>query len=317
MPRYTFCSFFLWGAVILLEAHWESWICSFESDVNLGKLLVIIVWIFLSLFWCWCFHYAYIIPFIDVPAVLEGWFYFYCFSLCSLCFSALEVSFYLLTNGSSASLWLHRLFSRCSEWRLVSSYSAGAAHCGGSSCLQHRVWGAQALAAAAHGLTGCSSQALKQAQQLWHMGSFPQHVGFFPIRVQTHVSCIGRWVLYHWATREPWKFLLRHPQACRFFHQPCPVFTFIKGILPFCYSIFSVWFLRRSVSLLTVPICSCILSTLSISILSVVIILVLNPWSDNSRSLSFLILMFYFFKLYILNRYFQISLKRYRYFTFW
>ena len=95
------------------------------------------------------------------------------------------------------------------------------------------------------------------------------------------------------------------------------VFTFIKGILPFCYSIFSFWFLRRSVSLLTVPICSCILSTLSISILSVVIILVLNPWSDNSRSLSFLILMFYLFKLYILNRYFQISLKCYWYFSFW
>ena len=39
--------------------------------------------------------------------------------------------------------------------------------------------------------------------QLWHRGSVaPQHVGFSWIRDQTHVSCIGRRVLYHCAARE-------------------------------------------------------------------------------------------------------------------
>ena len=29
-----------------------------------------------------------------------------------------------------------------------------------------------------------------------------QHVGFSQIRDQTHVPCIGRWILNHWITRE-------------------------------------------------------------------------------------------------------------------
>ena len=40
-------------------------------------------------------------------------------------------------------------------------------------------------------------------QQLWLPSlAAPRHVGSSPIRDQTHVSCIGRWILYHWATRE-------------------------------------------------------------------------------------------------------------------
>ena len=35
----------------------------------------------------------------------------------------------------------------------------------------------------------------------------PQHVGSSRIRDQTHVSCIGRWIHYHWATREALKIL--------------------------------------------------------------------------------------------------------------
>ena len=34
--------------------------------------------------------------------------------------------------------------------------------------------------------------------------------GIFWPRDQTHVSCIGRWILYHWATREAWDRQWRH-----------------------------------------------------------------------------------------------------------
>ena len=42
-----------------------------------------------------------------------------------------------------------------------------------------------------------------QAQQLWHTGlAPPRRVGSFLIRDRAHVSCFGRQILYHWATRE-------------------------------------------------------------------------------------------------------------------
>ena len=42
-----------------------------------------------------------------------------------------------------------------------------------------------------------------QATQLWRTGLVaPQHVGSSWTRDWTHVSCIGRWILYHWTTRE-------------------------------------------------------------------------------------------------------------------
>ena len=40
-------------------------------------------------------------------------------------------------------------------------------------------------------------------QELWHRGLVaPRHVGSSWTRDQTHVPCIGRWILHHWATRE-------------------------------------------------------------------------------------------------------------------
>ena len=49
-----------------------------------------------------------------------------------------------------------------------------------------------------------------QAQQLWCRGSAaPWHVGSSRTRDQTRVSCIGRQILYHWATGEA--------QFCPFF----------------------------------------------------------------------------------------------------
>ena len=44
-----------------------------------------------------------------------------------------------------------------------------------------------------------------QARQLWFMGpAVPWHVGSSQIRDWTHVSCIGRWIPIHCATREAW-----------------------------------------------------------------------------------------------------------------
>ena len=43
----------------------------------------------------------------------------------------------------------------------------------------------------------------EHSQQLWCTGSVaPWHVGSSWTREGTHVSCIGRWILNHWTTRE-------------------------------------------------------------------------------------------------------------------
>ena len=67
---------------------------------------------------------------------------------------------------------------------------------GASLSVEHRLQGAQAQQ-----LQLLGSRA--QSPQLWHTGlAALQHVGSSHIRDQTHVSCIGRSILYHWATRE-------------------------------------------------------------------------------------------------------------------
>ena len=53
-----------------------------------------------------------------------------------------------------------------------------------------------------------------QAQQLWCMGlGGLEHVGSSWTKDQTHVLCIGRWVLNHWPTREVhyWTYLIQSP----------------------------------------------------------------------------------------------------------
>ena len=78
---------------------------------------------------------------------------------------------------------------------------AWASRCGGLR------WGAQALEGA--GFSGCGSWALSraQAQSLWFRSLVALwHVGSSRTRNRTRVSCIGRWILYHWATGEAQKF---------------------------------------------------------------------------------------------------------------
>ena len=73
------------------------------------------------------------------------------------------------------ALLLDGLSSSCGVW---------TSRCSGSSC-----WRAWALGA--------------QAQYLRYTGLVvPRHVGSSRIKDQTHVSCIGRHFLHHWASRE-------------------------------------------------------------------------------------------------------------------
>ena len=94
--------------------------------------------------------------------------------------------------GSVGSMLLPGLFSSCSEWGPPPSCSARSSHCGGLSCCR-----AQAL-----GHTGFSSCSM-WAQKLGLTGlGTPRHVWSSWNRDWTHVSCIGRQVLCHWATRD-------------------------------------------------------------------------------------------------------------------
>ena len=97
------------------------------------------------------------------------------------------------------SLLLHGLFSGCSSIGLVSSCGTRA-----SLAVEQRLWSMQASTVAACRLSSCSSQALEhRLQWLWCSGLVaPQHMGSSPTRDWTHVSRIGRWILYYWATGE-------------------------------------------------------------------------------------------------------------------
>ena len=88
-------------------------------------------------------------------------------------------------------------FLSCGKWGLLSGCGAWASHCSGLSYCRAQTPGTWASVAAAPG-------ARAQAQWLWIMGSVaPWHVGSSQIRDQTHVSCIGRRILYHWAPEKP------------------------------------------------------------------------------------------------------------------
>ena len=68
--------------------------------------------------------------------------------------------------------------------------------------------------------------------------------GSFPPRNQTHISCIGRWILYHWATRERGYKGLFHINQHR--NYPSPIFFLYANMLDnfisffFLFSFFGV-----------------------------------------------------------------------------
>ena len=69
------------------------------------------------------------------------------------------------------------------------------------------LWGAWASVVEAWGLSSWGSRA--QARSLWHLGLVVRwRLGSSQTRDRTCVSCIGRQILYHWATREAQSLVL-------------------------------------------------------------------------------------------------------------
>ena len=125
--------------------------------------------------------------------------------------------------------WLHQVFiapfSTCSKQGLLFGCGAWASHCGdlfccgagGLGCLGFSSW---AMWVQYLGLPGSRAQ----AQWLWHTGLVPPWpVGSSWTRDWTCVPCIGRWILYHWATREALPQTLR---AMRFGPWGCSLLGF-------------------------------------------------------------------------------------------
>ena len=86
------------------------------------------------------------------------------------------------------SIWRAGLLSHCHMW---------APHCGGSSCCRARTPGMQASAVAAHGLSSCCPRALEHGStDVVHRLSCSAVRGVLQTRDWTHVSCLGRQILY-------------------------------------------------------------------------------------------------------------------------
>ena len=109
-----------------------------------------------------------------------------------LCFFNKFIYFIFGCVGSSVAASGGYSSLRCAgfslRWLLL-LWSMGSRYAGFSSC---GTWAQQLW------LVGSRAQ----AQQLWRTGLVaPQHVGSSRTKAQTHVPCIGRWILNHCATR--------------------------------------------------------------------------------------------------------------------
>jgi len=96
-------------------------------------------------------------------------------------------TFLYLYFACAGSSLLRGLFSGWREQRLLSSCGAQASHCGGFACCGSQVCG----------LSSCCSQALElRLNRWWCMDLVAlQHMASSWTRGQTHVPCIGRWIL--------------------------------------------------------------------------------------------------------------------------
>ena len=119
------------------------------------------------------------------------------------------IQFYLFIFDSVGSLLLLCHFSPVEVSGATLCRGAWAPHCSDFSCCGSRT----------PGHAGCSSCSLwaqdvtpyfgAQAQWLWPTGSVAlQHAGSSWTWDWTRVSCIGRWILYHWATKEAQVYFL-------------------------------------------------------------------------------------------------------------
>ena len=96
-------------------------------------------------------------------------------------------NFFLLVLGRAGSPWLLEDFLQLQRGGLLASCGVPALIVVASFVAERGLW--------AHRL-----------QELWLMGLVvPHHVESSWTRDRTHVSCVGRWILYHWTSREVYK----------------------------------------------------------------------------------------------------------------
>ena len=94
---------------------------------------------------------------------------------------------------------LGRGYSGCGAW---------ASHCGGFSCccLVAQTPGRVVFSSCSLWVYWLQPRGSRAQAQQWQTGlAAPQPMGSSQIRDRTCVFCIGRWILYHWATREAWE----------------------------------------------------------------------------------------------------------------
>ena len=94
-------------------------------------------------------------------------------------------------------------FSTCGKWGPLSSCSAWVSHCGGFSFFRAQAVGLTGFSSCSswapeHRLNSCDIWALL-LRSMWDL---PRS------RIWTRVSCIGRWSVYQWATREALFYIL-------------------------------------------------------------------------------------------------------------
>ena len=125
-------------------------------------------------------------------------------------------------------LFLAVLGLSCSLHHSLSSVQAS--HCGGFSCCRARALGHADF-------SSCRLWALEHGPNIWWKGFIdPRYVGSSWIRDQTPVSCIGRQILYCWATREaPEPYTLKEWMLWHIKHISIVLFQNKKG-LPWWFS---------------------------------------------------------------------------------
>ena len=115
-----------------------------------------------------------------------------------------SISFSLFSDififGSAGSLMLCGLFCSCSEQGLLSSWGARASHCGGFSCCGAQALGPAGLSSWRHVSSVVEEHGLKSTGSVVVVHRLS--VGSSWIRDRTRVSCVGKWILFHWAAWE-------------------------------------------------------------------------------------------------------------------
>ena len=123
--------------------------------------------------------------------------------ICSLLFLFSLLFIYSFTSGWVGSPLLSAGFLQLPYSRSHSLVGVCGLLTAGASLVEHGLWAQGPAVVVACGLGSWGSWARAQAPWLQHMGLVAQqHVGSSQVKDWTHVSCIGRQILYHWATRE-------------------------------------------------------------------------------------------------------------------